>query len=72
LHSVEVGGVQLTLNPQAGTKLTGAIREGMQLWRVQLWRFDCTIKMTESYVKNHYCTNSGQSYITILAGNYTI
>ena len=31
LHSVEVEGVQLTLNPQAGTKLKGSIREGVQL-----------------------------------------
>ena len=41
LHSVEVGGVQLTLNPQVGTKLKGAIKESVQLWRVKLWRFDC-------------------------------
>ena len=41
LHSVGVGGVQLALSSQAGTKLKGAIREGVQLWRVQLWRVDC-------------------------------
>ena len=43
-----IEGVHISLTPKLGNKTWRAYIEGVHMWRVHIWRVDCTLRMTSS------------------------